>query len=167
MHFIIRKINYNFASELFAYILKTNTSIVVIKKYGFLSIFLFGLLVSCSNSDLPDVDGMWQLKTIGDSAGRIQTVDTIYYSFQAQRLFAFTQLNGGPWQSQPAFVMYGYVDFPAKDRMLIRLDPAHGGLFTHMPWSLERTTYFIRKLTSKEMILENEEEGDTYQFIKF
>ena len=135
------------------------------KKYGLLSILLICFLVSCIDRNLPDVDGMWQLKTIEDKTGHIQTVDTIYYSFQARRLFAFTQLNAGYMQFEPIFIMYGYVDFPAKDRMVIQLDPAHGLYFPLLPWSLENTTYFIRKLSCKEMILENE--GDSYRFIKF
>ena len=134
-------------------------------KYVLLSILLLCFFVSCIDSNLPDVDGMWQLKTIEDKTGRIQMVDTIYYSFQAQRLFTFTQLNAGPMQFEHVFIMYGYVDFPAKDRMLIQLDPAHGLFFPQMPWDLENTTYFIRKLTSKEMVLDNE--GDIYRFIKF
>ena len=142
-----------------------NDTSFVLNKYVFLSLFLLCFLVSCMNRDLPDVDGMWQLKTIENKTGSIQTVDTIYYSFQAQRFFSFTQLNAGPMQFEPVFIMYGYVDFPAKDRMVIRLDPVHGLFFPLLPWELENTTYLIRKLTSKEMILENE--GDIYLFIKF
>ena len=136
-------------------------------RHVILSIFLLCFFASCINRDLPDVDGMWQLKTIEDPSGQMQTVDTIYYSFQAQRLFTFTQLNAGPLQFEHVFIMYGYVDFPAKDRMLIRLDPAHGFFFPLLPWSLENTTYIIRNLTSKEMILENEDDQTVYRFIKF
>ena len=137
------------------------------KKHVFLSILLLGFLASCINSDLPNVDGMWQLKTIETPSGHTQTVDTAYYSFQAQQLFAFTQLNTGPWQFEPTYVMYGYVDFPDKDHLHIFLDPAHIGMFNLLPpWQMEDVTYFIRKLTSKEMILENQ--GDSiYRFIKF
>jgi len=135
------------------------------KKHVLLSIFLICFLVSCIDRNLPDVDGMWQLKTIEEKTGSIQIVDTIYYSFQARRLFTFTQLNAGPMQFEPIFIIYGYVDFPAKDRMVIQLDPAHGFYFPLLPWSLENTSYFIQKLTSKEMILENE--GSIYRFIKF
>ena len=135
-------------------------------KHVLLSTLLLGFFISCINSDWPDVDGMWQLKTIEDPNGHTQTVDTIYYSFQAQQLFAFTQLNAGQLQFEPTYIMYGYVDFPDKDHLHIFLDPAHVGLFYLLPWHIEDVTYFIRKLTSKEMILENQ--GDTiYRFIKF
>jgi hypothetical protein len=135
------------------------------KKYGYLSIALICSLISCINSDLPDVDGMWQLKTIEYADGRIQTVDTIFYSFQKQKLFSFTQLNAGNMQFEPVLIKYGYVEFPAKDRMLIYLDPTHGIDFPLLPPGSESVTYIIRKLTSKEMVLENEE--DIYRFIKF
>jgi len=144
---------------------KINSTFAGMNRHGLLSILLVVFFVSCINSDLPNVDGMWQLKTIEDKSGRIQTVDTIFYSFQSQHFFSFTQLNAGTTQFEPVFIMYGYVCFPDKDRMLIQLDPDHGGLFPLMPWNLERTIYFIRKLTSKEMVLENE--GDIYRFIKF
>ena len=137
----------------------------MINKHVFLSIFLLFSLVSCIDSNLPDVDGMWQLKTIEDKTGYTQTVDTIYYSFQKQRLFSFTQLNEGPMLFEPIFIMYGYVDFPAKDRMVIQMDPAHGLFFPLLPWGSEYITYSIQRLTSKEMVLEND--GDIYRFIKF
>ena len=137
----------------------------MINTHRLLSILLICFLVSCIDRDLPNVDGMWQLKTIEDKTGHIQIVDTIYYSFQARRLFTVTQLNAGILQFEPVLVAYGYVDFPAEDRMVIRLDPAGAIFFPFLPWSLEHTTYFIRKLSRKEMILENE--GDTYRFIKF
>ena len=135
------------------------------KKHVLLSILLICFLVSCIDWNLPNVDGMWQLKTIEDKTGHIQTVDTIYYSFQAQRLFTVTQLNVGPMQFEPILILYGYVDFPAKDRMFIDLDTSGVGWFSLLPWRLNDVTYFIRKLTSKEMILENV--GDIYRFIKF
>jgi len=138
------------------------------KKFGFYCVLLSLFFISCIDKNLPDVDGMWQLKTIEDETGNTQVVDTIYYSFESQQLFSFTQLNGGFMQYKSAFIMYGYVDFPAKDRMHIWLDTAHVGLFEYLPWSsLENTTYIIQKLTSKEMILKNEDEGNIYRFIKF
>jgi hypothetical protein len=117
--------------------------------------------------DLPDVDGMWQLKTIESSTGQIRTVDTMYYSFQAQKLFSFTELTADPSKNQLISILYGYVDFPSKDRMVIRLDPAYKELSHLLPSGSESTSYFIQKLTSKEMILESEKERDIYRFIKF
>jgi len=135
------------------------------KKHVLLSILLVCLLVSCINSAWPDVDGMWQLKTIKDKTGRIQTVDTIYYSFQAQRMFTFSQLNALPMQFESTLIMYGYVDFPAKDCMVIQMDSSGEGWFWKLPWQSKSITYVIQKLTCKEMILESE--GDIYRFIKF
>jgi hypothetical protein len=135
------------------------------KKLRLSNIFLICFFVSCTNSHLPDVDGMWQLKTIEDATGHVQTVDTIYYSFQRQRLFTYTQLNAGPMQFDPTLVVYGYVDFPAKDRMVIHIDASGAGYVSVLPWHSESVTYAILKLTSKEMILEDE--GDIYRFINF
>jgi hypothetical protein len=134
------------------------------KKSVFLSIALFCLLLSCSDGDLPKVNGMWQLKTI-EEAGNLQTVDTVYYSFQAQQLFAFTQLNARFMQFEPTLVVYGYVEFPAENQLYIHMDEAGGQYFPILPWHSESVTYTIRKLTSKEMILE--QEAKIYRFIKF
>jgi hypothetical protein len=135
------------------------------KKHVLLSIFLLCLFFSCIDSNLPNVDGMWQLKTIESKTDPIQIVDTIFYSFQAQQLFTFTQLNAGPMLFEPVFIIYGYVDFPDKNHMVIKLDPSYERFFPDMPWDLTNTTYFIQTLTSKKMVLENE--GDIYRFIKF
>jgi len=135
------------------------------KKLRLLSIFLICFLASCTNSHLPDVDGMWQLKTIEDAAGHVQTVDSVYYSFQKQRLFTYTQLSGGPMQFDPTLIVYGYVDFPANDRMFIHIDASGAGYVSVLPWHSESVTYTILKLTSKEMVLEDE--GDIYRFINF
>ena len=136
------------------------------KTHGFLSILLICILVSCINRDWPDVDGMWQLKTIEDKSGHIQTVDTIYYSFQAQRFFSFSQLNATPRQFESTFILYGYVEFPENDRMFIHMSPAGEGFFSKLPWQSGSVSYFIRKLTCKEMVLENDRD-DIYRFIKF
>ena len=135
------------------------------KKHVLLSLFLLSFLVSCTDNNLPDVDGMWQLKTIEEKTGHIQPVDTIYYSFQAQKLFTFTRLNVGVSQFEPMCVAYGYVDFPTKNTMLIQMDISGAGFFSLLLWQSESVTYSIQKLTSKEMVLENE--GDVYRFIKF
>ena len=135
------------------------------KKHTFFSSLLLCFLVSCIIRDLPDVDGMWQLKTIENKTGDIQTIDTVYYNFQSQRLFAYTQLNTLPMQSDSTLIIYGHVCFPAKDRMFIQMDSSQEGWFWMLPWQSQNISYFIRKLTSKEMILENE--GDIYRFIKF
>jgi len=136
------------------------------KTHGLLSILLICILVSCINRNWPDIDGIWQLKTIESKSSPVQTVDTIYYSFQAQRLFAFTQLNGSPMQFESTFILHGYVDFPAKDRILIHIDLSKEAYFSRLPWHSGNVSYFIQKLTRKEMILENEG-GDIYRFIKF
>jgi hypothetical protein len=128
---------------------------------------LLGLLLACTqqNNHLPDVDGMWQLKSIEDPSGRVQVVDTVYFGFQARKLFTYTQLNTFPEQSDPTMICYGYVDFPDPNYMYIYLDPLHEFYAPWLLWRSERITYLIRKLSSEEMILEND--GNVYRLIKF
>jgi hypothetical protein len=107
---------------------------------------------------------MWQLKTIQDENKNIQKVDTIFYSFQRQAIFSYTILTG---TSSDLPVIYGYVDFPAKDKLHIQLDRMYEQTSEpdRMLWKGMQTEYDILKLTSKEMILE--QEGKLFNFIKF
>ncbi|MDR2682662.1 MAG: hypothetical protein LBB64_02185 [Dysgonamonadaceae bacterium] len=108
---------------------------------------------------------MWQLTAIQDAGGRTQTVDTIYYSFQGDKLFTYTLLNAGLIQSDPTLVLYGYVYFLDQNRLQIQMDKSGGDFFSFLLWRSESVTYTIRKRTSREMILE---EGETvYHFVKF
>jgi hypothetical protein len=135
------------------------------KKHLWLSILLACLLVSCMHTGTTDINGMWQLTAIQDAGGRTQTVDTIYYSFQGDKLFTYTLLNAGLIQSDPTLVLYGYVYFLDQNRLQIQMDKSGGDFFSFLLWRSESVTYTIRKRTSREMILE---EGETvYHFVKF
>jgi hypothetical protein len=135
------------------------------KAYKWVLVLLFCSLFACNHADIPDIDGMWQLKSIRESDGSIQWVDTMYYSFQSQRLFAFTQLNGDVLQSNPTLVLYGYADFPDRDHLHIEMDVQGEYYFSLLPWQSASVDYFIHKCSAKEMLLEDK--GVLYQFIKF
>ncbi|MDR1526949.1 MAG: lipocalin-like domain-containing protein [Dysgonamonadaceae bacterium] len=135
------------------------------KKYELLSTLLSCFFVSCIHTDTPDINGMWQLTSIQDRTGCTQTIDTIYYSFQGQKLFTCTLLNAGPLYSDPTIVLYGYVNFPAQNQLHIQMDQWTAPYLSFLPWRSESVNYFIRKLTSKEMILEDD--GVIYRLNKF
>jgi hypothetical protein len=135
------------------------------KKRLFPGICLFLLLISCLDSDLPSVNGMWQLKSIVDEGGNSQTVDTVYYSFQRQALFSYTLLNGNRNMPDPTEILFGYIDFPAENKLHIQIEEHYKDLLFLLPWHDQQVTYDILKLNSKEMILG--QDGVLYNFIKF
>jgi hypothetical protein len=122
------------------------------------------LLVSCLDPDLPHINGMWQLKSIANANGSIEPVDTVYYSFQRQAIFSYTITDGS---GDPVNPFFGYIDFPANDKVHIELDPQFE--WVEFPPSLQwdgiHVTYNILKINSKELILGKE--GVNYNFIKF
>lgn len=137
------------------------------KKIGLLSLFACILFFACSDSDLPDVNGMWQLKTIQDESGNTQVVDTVFYSFQRKKIFSHTLLKKNEINQEIAYVVYGYIDFPTEDKLLISLDEAYRFPYVleNLHWDNYDIEYDIFKLSSKEMILTRNHE--IYTFKKF
>ncbi|GHT04089.1 hypothetical protein FACS189423_06250 [Bacteroidia bacterium] len=135
------------------------------KKRWFPGIVGLLFLISCLDPDLPHINGMWQLKTIADEGGNVQTVDTAFYSFQRQALFSYTLLNGNMNLPEPTQIVYGYIDFPAENKLHIQIDANQYDLLFLLPWHDQQVTYDILKLNSKELILG--QDGTHYNFIKF
>ncbi|MDR0543458.1 MAG: lipocalin-like domain-containing protein [Dysgonamonadaceae bacterium] len=123
------------------------------------------LLTSCLDADTPNVDGLWQLKTI-QTADKTAPVDTIYYSFMLKRYeFSYIILHDRSTEPDQASTRYGYVDFPTKTQMHILMDKNHGAT-SELLWSGMEVSYDIVKLSSREMILEDKA-AVKYYFIKF
>lgn len=121
---------------------------------------------SCLDRDLPNVNGMWQLKTIEGKNQAIQTVDTIYYSFQRQAVFSYTLLNQGKTKATSAVVFYGYVNFPDNNTLSIAMDEIYKDTFFDDYPRIEKEMNFdILHLSSKKMTLSYN--GEIYNFIKF
>ncbi|MDH6316381.1 hypothetical protein M2459_002048 [Parabacteroides sp. PF5-5] len=122
------------------------------------------LFYSCSDNDLPKVDGMWQLKSV-ESATGTQKVDTIYYSFTHKAVFAYTLLRQSA-KPESSSVLHGYVLFPDDKTMSLEMDAKHDNLNFDLYPRIEKTrTYGILHLSSKKMTLTHDDE--TYHFVKF
>jgi hypothetical protein len=136
------------------------------KKFLYLGSLCFLIFYACLDTSLPNVNGMWQLKTIQSEDGNIQKIDTLYYSFQRQVIFSYTLLFHEN-NNYAAHVLYGYVYFPEEGKMHIQMDrnTNDDDRIQLLPWKDYETYYDIVKLTSKEMVLFSE--GKTYNFIKF
>ncbi|MCC8146881.1 MAG: lipocalin-like domain-containing protein [Bacteroidales bacterium] len=129
-------------------------------------ILLIIVLCSCTDGDLPDVNGMWQLKTVENEAGEVQVVDTIYYSFQRQAIFSYTLLNEVSGKPASTIVLYGYVSFPDGNNLTLVMDKQYDTYNFDVFPRLERNmNYNILHLDSKKMVLFYN--GETYNFIKF
>ena len=128
---------------------------------------IVSLLYACVDNDIPNPNGMWQLKTIEDEAGHKHSVDTIFYSFQRQLIFSYTLLTKNELGKEIAEVIYGYADYPDSKTMHIKVDKSYDrpGRTELLLWKDSEVIYEIIKLNSKEMILGYGEEK--YFFIKF
>jgi hypothetical protein len=132
---------------------------------------------------------MWQLKTVENTDGK-HPVDTIFYSFQYQRIFSVTILNADhikSWNSgDPTVVIYGYTHFTADNQLTLDINKPEDvyqaespennyrkdDYWKFIPWATpDRTkssaTLTIKKQTSKELVLKQEDTNSTYSFIKF
>jgi hypothetical protein len=140
-------------------------------KQIFLAVAIFLFFNACSDGDRPEINGMWQLKTIQNVNKNSQTVDTIFYSFQRQAIFSYTILMEEEGRPATYSILYGYIDFPEEDQLHILLDKNYNGNAKLLPWNWDvenvtnDVTYDIIKLDSKSLILFNN--NKTYHFIKY
>jgi hypothetical protein len=142
-------------------------------RYAFFVLLLLAILVfsnACCDGDRPEINGMWQLKTIQDENRNSQIQDTIFYSFQRQSIFSYTQLHEKEGQPSRSTIVYGYIDFPDNNHLHILLDKIHKQ-YDLLPWNWGKefpsndVTYDLIKLDSKKLILFHD--GKTYNFIKY
>ncbi|GHT77642.1 hypothetical protein AGMMS50262_19200 [Bacteroidia bacterium] len=135
------------------------------KKIGWGMLFLL-FLISCTDSDLPKVNGMWQLKTIEDTENHtISQVDTIFYAFQRDVLFTYTVLYEKENAPATSEVLYGYVTFPSENKMLLELDERYHSLLHLTFWTDTSVAYDVLKLDAKNMVLSAD--NKIYSFIKY
>jgi hypothetical protein len=131
-------------------------------------LLLFG---ACSDGNKPEINGMWQLKTIQDENQNIRNFDTIFYSFQRQSIFSYTEVHEREGEAATSTIIYGYIDFPENDLLHIQLDKGYYGAARLLPWNwgkenpLYEATHDILKLDSKNLILFYNKK--TYSFIKY
>ncbi|MDR0733463.1 MAG: lipocalin-like domain-containing protein [Dysgonamonadaceae bacterium] len=121
--------------------------------------FLF--LAACSDGDHPAINGMWQLKTIDDGNNRVQQVDTVFYAFQRQAVFSYTILP----QEENKSPIYGYIDFPDRNRLHIQLDKNHYYQAKLTLWNDTSVVYDIHRLDAKQLVLSHN--GSVYRFSKY
>jgi hypothetical protein len=142
------------------------------KNLIFSGIFVLIFFNACLDGDKPEINGMWQLKTIqGENSGN-GIIDTIFYSFQRQSLFAYTELYETGGKPATSSIIYGYIDFAQGDnRLHIQLDEKYNGSAGLLLWNrgeespLDSVTYDIVKLDSKYLRLFHK--GKTYNFIRY
>ncbi|MDR0799490.1 MAG: lipocalin-like domain-containing protein [Dysgonamonadaceae bacterium] len=134
------------------------------KKLFFALTFSLLFFTTCLDRNLPDVNGMWQLKTIEDEQGS-HAVDTIFYSFQRQAIFSYTVLYPPERWPMEKEILYGYIDFPASDQLHIQLDPRYHIIKNLTLWKDTAVTYTIKELNTHRLVLSHS--GVTYHFINY
>jgi len=132
---------------------------------------LIAFFYSCSDDTSHQLNGQWQLKTIEYPDGNTSRVDTIYYSFQKQTVFAFTHLIN----PEAASLSYGYLDFPSDSEVCISMDTQkdNEGNFINIindfleisGWNDYSQTFNIQKVNGSNLVLIH---NDTiYSFKRF
>jgi hypothetical protein len=135
------------------------------KKLLFLLSIILVFITACSDGDMSDINGMWQLKTIEDAGNHtVQPVDTIFYAFQRQSIFSYTILYEDDNNPATALQIYGFIDFPDNDHLHIQLDKAYHWRAPYVLWQDTAVIYDIVRLDSKSMILS--QGGSIYNFKK-
>ncbi|MDR0427647.1 MAG: lipocalin-like domain-containing protein [Dysgonamonadaceae bacterium] len=123
-------------------------------------VFLF--VFACS--DNPNIDGMWQLKTIqSEENENIQKIDSVFYSFMLKRnVFSYTILK----DVEKVNIYYGYIDNLSENEILINMDENFwtDDFRSNSDWTEKQRIFQIHKLNSKNMTLFND--GKIYQFKK-
>lgn len=135
------------------------------KQLLFLMFIPFVFFTACSDGDMPAINGMWQLKTIEDSARAVQSVDTVFYAFQRQSIFSYTVLYEHENQPATATQIYGYIDFPDSDHLHIRLDENYYNQESFVLWKDTGVVYDIIRLDAKHLTLS--QNGTCYYFNKY
>jgi hypothetical protein len=130
------------------------------------------LLSTCSDGNKPEINGMWQLKTIRDENNKhTQYFDTIFYAFQRQSIFSYTQLHEREGEAATSTIIYGYIDFPDNDHLHILPDKGYNNSIQLLPWNwgkenpYNEATHDIVQLDSKNLVLYYD--NRTYSFIKY
>jgi len=130
------------------------------------------ILVSCENFKNYRLDGMWQLKTVEDVDGNINSIDTVFYGFQRECVFSYTSVP-----SLQFYPYYGYIDMPSDNIIHITMDRRwlHGGnldkFLNYADWGNAdengRITFNIMKYDKSNLILSNSGNKKTFTFKKF
>jgi hypothetical protein len=138
-------------------------------------IALTGILLSLTaclpDNGKPEINGMWQLKTLSDENQNTQTVDTVFYSFQRQAVFSCTLLHENAAANYS--VIYGYMDFPDDAHLHVLLDKGYFERAHLLPWNwggdnkANEVVYDIITLNAKRMVLFHPGKNILYSFIKY
>ncbi|MDL2243617.1 lipocalin-like domain-containing protein [Bacteroidales bacterium OttesenSCG-928-J19] len=123
--------------------------------------------VSCDSSPVADINGMWQLQTIRNEEGNTQHTDSIFYSFQRDYIFSYTELYTNELGKEDCRQLYGYADYPDDKTVHIIMDKNYHypEAWNHLPWKGTEVEYRIIELKSKKLVLGYGNE--TYTFTKF
>ena len=128
------------------------------------------LLVSCDFYKNYRLDGMWQLKTVQYDDGKVDIVDTIFYSFHREVTFSFTVLEN---PKQALYPFYGYIDMPSDDKVHVLIDNKSGDInrleyFREFSgWSATDIVFDIKKYSNSDLILFDSGNGKTFTLKKF
>jgi hypothetical protein len=134
------------------------------KKYVIFFIFLL-VAVACTEENTLSFNGFWQLKTVENTDGTIQKIDTVFLGFQSRTLFSCTVLRENYRQSSYVPPSYGYITFVSEDSISLKLADGQDPYSQFKDfWHTTEIGFYINSLTTNKLILSNE--NGTYNFEK-
>lgn len=132
-------------------------------KIAIYTILIISFLSSCS--DNPSLmDGQWQLKTItlGED---VQSVDTVFYCFQNQSVFAFGIMLG----EEDYRLFYGYADYPSDNKVHVHIDwnYANEDFLNYSGWGSSDKVFNIKTVDRSYLVLTDPESQKVYTFNRY
>jgi len=130
-----------------------------------LSVFLSCLILSGCEKEVSDrLKGKWQLKTI-EEAGRLTSVDTVWYNFQSESLFMYQIYH----PSEDKFShLYGYKTQPESNIIHLECFSWSFTIEEFLPftdWKEPARTFVVDKINRKQLVLKGDDK--TYTFDRF
>lgn len=125
---------------------------------------LLASFISCNNDTPHQLNGMWQLKSVANEDKTIVNVDSLFYSFQNERIFSFTILKN----ENHAEVYYGYINFPTDNSIHIAIDKNYqkDEFLEYSGWNGFQETFSL-EINNKELTLVSETNQKIYYLRKF
>ncbi|MDR3309709.1 MAG: lipocalin-like domain-containing protein [Tannerella sp.] len=129
------------------------------------------VMVSCEGRIPSQLEGKWQLKTV-ERNGRVEAVDTVWYNFQSQSIFALQIYRP---QEDTYILLYGFKKQTDDILSVEMLNMAYTDLYD---WPTDwanvkpeapngpQRSFSIIDLSARRLLLRSDE-GYNYSFIKF
>jgi len=125
----------------------------------FFVVIIITTLVACDDITDSQLPGKWHLKTV-DKNGLVSKVDTIWYNFQSESVFALQFYIS---HIDQYVTLYG---MKVQNKNNISIELISDAYLDEIDWNSRNRTFTIETLNNKLLTLKSQE-GYIYSFIRF